>query len=299
MSSRPSRSDDQWLKDFLQQMFSQSRSAPKYPYEEAPQGETKASQAAKDARRLARMALQVAIGALEAADEQQDLAESLLIQKLDAEKEKRRAARADAQRQAEENKAQQERWEEVDRMRRNMESLKREEQLQERARNEQQMRRQEMERQAAEREAAEALKRARQEEARAREEAARARQEANAARERAERAEEARRQDAARREFENRSKDQMRESTAWARYSSQWEIFKRFSLVVGESAGGAVFRFEDIPWPTLTPPTSPNMITRKEVEGFLFSSFSDQGKPLRTKIRDCLLMWHPDKFSGR
>ncbi|KAF8606773.1 hypothetical protein BDV93DRAFT_604113 [Ceratobasidium sp. AG-I] len=299
MSSRPPCSEDEWLKDLLQRMFSQSRGAPKKSHYEAADGETKALQAAKDARRTARMVLQAAITALEAADEQQDRAESLLLQKLDAEKEKRRMERIEAQRQADEHKAERERWEAIERMRLNMENMKREERLQEEAKNERRRRREETERQAAEQETAEALRRARHEEAKAREEAARARQEANAARDRAERAEGARRQDATRKESERLSRDQLRESTAWAKYSTQWEIFKRFSLVVGASAAGTALRFEDIPWPTLTPPTSPSMITRTEVEGLLFSSFSDPGKPLKTKIRDCLLMWHPDKFSGR
>lgn len=252
--------------------------------------------------------MQMAIGALDAADEQQDRAESALMRQLATEKEKRRVGKIKEQqrlaREQEERREERERWEEVDKMRRSMDRMQQEEKEQERLREdlkrENRRKQRDAEHQAAEREAAEALRKAKNEAKKARDDAARASQEANLARERAERAEAAlRQQSTARSESEQLLKTQLKESTAWAMYTDQWELFKRFSLVAGAGAGGSVFRFEDIPWPTLTPPTSPSMITKKEVEAFLFSSFSNQGKPLKTRIRECLLIWHPDKFSGR
>ncbi|KAG8684885.1 hypothetical protein FRC08_013437, partial [Ceratobasidium sp. 394] len=123
--------------------------------------------------------------------------------------------------------------------------------------------------------------------------------EASRARERAERAEEAQRQYAARAESEQTSQDQQKESTAWSRYTDQWELFKRVALAAQPSPEGRIFRFEDIPWPMLSPPTSPGMITKGQVAAFLYSSSSGQGKSLKARIRECLLTWHPDKFSGR
>lgn len=291
----PKSSDDQWLEDIMRSMFAQSRTSPP---NRTPEDEPNASQAAKDARRMARMAMQMAIGALDAADDRQDQMEKSLWRKLAAEKKEK----ANLQHRLTEEL---ERRDEVERMRRSMDQMKQEEKEQERLREEfkreRRRREQDMERDAAERKAAEELKKAKEEARKACEEAARARQEAKLAHERAKQAEEAQRKQSAQSDSPQQPKDkeQVRDTAAWARYTDQWELFKRFSLVAGAGAGGGVFRFEDIPWPAVTPPASPSAITKKEVESFLFSSYSGQNKPLKTRIRECLLIWHPDKFSGR
>ncbi|KAG8771158.1 hypothetical protein FRC12_003816 [Ceratobasidium sp. 428] len=92
--------------------------------------------------------------------------------------------------------------------------------------------------------------------------------------------------------------EEQQELTAWSRYENQWRLFKRLSSIV--PGVNEVFHFEDIPWPTAIPPTSPSSITPEEVARFLFSGpLLDEGMTLKSRIKDCLLRWHPDKFSGR
>ncbi|KAF8606774.1 hypothetical protein BDV93DRAFT_604114 [Ceratobasidium sp. AG-I] len=295
----PKSRDDQTLEDIIRSMFGQGQtSSPKDQSNWTSEDETNLSQAVKDACRMARMAMHMAIGALNSADEKQDQVEEMLRRRLAAEKKeiKKLQRRLDEELQ----------WQdEAEKMSQTIKKMKREEKewkqerLREELEREKQWRQGYMEREAAEQEAVEELKQAREEVKKARKEAARARQEADLARERAERAEEAQRKQSAQNDSTQRSKEQVYETAAWARYIEQWELFKRFSLVAGADARGGVFRFEDIPWPTVTPPTSPSKITKKEVESFLFSSYSGQSTSLRTRIRECLLIWHPDKFSGR
>ncbi|KAF8596429.1 hypothetical protein BDV93DRAFT_500451 [Ceratobasidium sp. AG-I] len=87
-----------------------------------------------------------------------------------------------------------------------------------------------------------------------------------------------------------------RHTTAWDRYTNQWELLKRTSTKAGENIEVASFRFRDIPWPMVTCPASPTTITKEEVKNFLFSPYSRQEKPPRMLIMEILKTWHPDKF---
>ncbi|QRV77731.1 hypothetical protein RhiJN_05746 [Ceratobasidium sp. AG-Ba] len=298
--------DKDWFEDILRRMLSQTRSNSTKPTKTTADEETKATQAARDIRGLARMAMQMTICALDAADEKQNQAEKLFRKRLDAE-EKQRKLQGMVERQ---RLAQQERQKELERarqaeveeMRRAMEWLQWEEKNQARIREEHKRearrKQEDAERRVADKAAAESLKRAHAETKKYREAAERAEREAEAARNRAERAEEAQRKQAAKAKSEQASTAQQNESNAWSQYTNKWALFKRFSDVASSNPGG-VFRFEDIPWPMLSTPSSPEMITKDEVAAFLYSSFSNQGNTMKTRIRDCLLTWHPDKFSGR
>jgi hypothetical protein len=303
MVPRPSSNYDQWLEDTMRRMFAQTRNASGGSASGSTGDEAVALQAARDARRMVKMALQMAMAVLEAADEKQDEADGFLQSRIASEKERYRVEKGKRQRLARENQQLEIEWarqSEVEGMRRAMEQLQQKEKEQERVREEmkreERRRREVRELRAAQQEVAEALKKAQAEAKKYREAAERANQEANRARGRAERAEEAQRQHTGRTESGNTSK----ESAAWTRYTEQWDLFKRFAFVAGAGSSGGVFRFEDIPWPMLSSPTTPGMITKKDVEAFLYSSSAiNQGKPLKTRIRECLLIWHPDKFSGR
>ncbi|KAG9126534.1 hypothetical protein FRC07_003075 [Ceratobasidium sp. 392] len=295
MAPQPA-SNDEWLESIIFQAFSQSQNTSRGTSEEID-----ASQEARDARRFARMALQMAIGILNAADEKQDEADRQFQKRLKILEAQRKAEKSRLAQEEQQRQMDRARQAEVEEMRRSMERLQQEEKEQVRIiqekKREARRQREEAERRAADQVATEALRQAQAETKRYREAAERAQKEAARARERAERAEEAQRQDAARAESDQTLKDQQKESAAWSRYTDQWELFNRFALAVEPSAGG-LFRFEDIPWPMLSSPASPVMITKDEVAAFLYSS-SGQGKPLKTRIRKCLLTWHPDKFSGR
>ncbi|QRV92550.1 hypothetical protein RhiJN_20568 [Ceratobasidium sp. AG-Ba] len=298
--------DKDCFEDILRRMLSQTRSNSTKPTKTTADEETKATQAARDIRGLARMAVQMAICALDAADEKQNQAEKLLRKRLDAE-EKQRKVQAMAERQSLAQRERQKELErarqaEVEEMRRAMERLQWEEKDQARTREEHKRearrKREDAERRIADKAVAESLRRAQAETEKYREVAERAKREAEAARNRAERAEEAQRKQAAQVKFEQASAAQQNQSNAWSQYMNKWALFKRFSDVASSNPGG-IFRFEDIPWPMLSTPSTPEMITKDEVSAFLYSSFSKQGNTMKTRIRDCLLTWHPDKFSGR
>lgn len=132
---------------------------------------------------------------------------------------------------------------------------------------------------------------------RVKEELERAKEEAERQRQRADRAIEEQKQQIAKDEAGRQSLQEQQEITAWIRYRNQWRLLKRVSAAV---QSGEFLRFEDIPWPTVVPPTSPSMITDAEVAGFLCSGPPiREGETLKSRIKDTLSTWHPDKFSGR
>ncbi|KAG8773308.1 hypothetical protein FRC12_002583 [Ceratobasidium sp. 428] len=299
MAPRPTPTNKEWLDSIMRGMFSQTQNAPAESSQGATE-ETETSCAARDARRLARVALQMAIGILDAADEKQDEANRLLQDRLgqmertlEKTKEKLQSTREELLRQKERV--------EMEKYRRRTERHQQEEKEQarilEEKEKEAQRQQEEVARRTAEQATTEALRRAQAEAKKYREAVERAQKDATRLRERAERAEEAQRLNAARADVERKSKDQQAASAAWSRYTGQWELFRRFALAVGPVGGGGLLRFEDIPWPMLSCPSTPGVITKDEIAAFIYSS--SQGVSIKARIRECLLTWHPDKFSGR
>ncbi|KAG8687796.1 hypothetical protein FRC08_011761 [Ceratobasidium sp. 394] len=201
-------------------------------------------------------------------------------------------------------------WEqEIERVRRSVERRMTEERELEcewqEAKYEAKRRRDEADQRSIEQAAADAVKKAQEKMATAEEKAKLAQQEALKAgqeaireRKRADDAEKSQKKVVAKYEAERRLLEEQQESAAWSRYESQWRLLKRISTVV--AGGGGIFRFEDIPWPTVVPPASPSAITPDAVTNFLFSGPTlEEGVTLKSRIKDCLLRWHPDKFSGR
>ncbi|KAF8606766.1 hypothetical protein BDV93DRAFT_520393 [Ceratobasidium sp. AG-I] len=85
----------------------------------------------------------------------------------------------------------------------------------------------------------------------------------------------------------------MLEREAVARYEAGWERMRQVS------AAGQALRFSDIPWPTLQPISSPQDLSRRSIESFIFSDSYCQRQDRRTRLRAFILQWHPDKFIGR
>ncbi|CAE6473597.1 hypothetical protein ACGC1H_005443 [Rhizoctonia solani] len=128
----------------------------------------------------------------------------------------------------------------------------------------------------------------------------RAKEETERERERADRAEAEHKQVARRANSESQSAEEKAELIAWSRYKSQWRLLKRVTTADPAAGQLQVLRFEDLPWPTVVPPTSPTMITDAEVAAFLRSGPPlREGESMRARIKDSLLTWHPDKFAGR
>lgn len=186
------------------------------------------------------------------------------------------------------------------------------------------------------REAAQAAARARQErEARARAEA----EQANAERERARREREWRaqqealrreqqeqfrreqqervrreQQERARREYEQQQRRAAEDSrrgqsrrpaesssttaAAWARYTSQWAKLQGTG-VPGKKTTDAILYFSNIPWPTVRAPRGPDDISKEAVAALVLSPSHSPDKNAKARLRELLLLWHPDKFVGR
>jgi hypothetical protein len=267
-------------------------------------------QAGKESDRMAKIIMQMAMSALNASDDQQGAVESIIMRRLAEEKERRKAEGAKGQTRVGREFYERERyWEqEIDRVRQSVERRMVEEREKEcewqEVKYEAMRKRDEAERRSIEQGAADAVKKAQVEVARAQKEAELARQEALEARQevdrekqRADQAEKAQRKQAKKDKADRQILEEQQESIAWSRYESQWRLLRQISAVV---VNGDIIRFEDIPWPTVIPPTSPDMITIQEVGGFLFSGPAlEEGRTLKSRIKDCLLTWHPDKFSGR
>ncbi|CAE6485339.1 unnamed protein product [Rhizoctonia solani] len=135
---------------------------------------------------------------------------------------------------------------------------------------------------------------------RSRAELERAKEETERERERADRVEAQHKQVVRRADSESQSAEERAELIAWSRYKSQWRLLKRVTSADPAAGQLQVLRFEDLPWPTVVPPSSPGMITDAEVAAFLLSGPPlREGESMKARIKDSLLTWHPDKFAGR
>jgi hypothetical protein len=87
-------------------------------------------------------------------------------------------------------------------------------------------------------------------------------------------------------------------AAAWARYTSQWAKLQGMG-VPGKQAADAILYFSNIPWPTIRAPRRPDDITKEAVAALVLSSSHSQEKSTKVRLRELLLLWHPDKFVGR
>ncbi|KAG9093062.1 hypothetical protein FS749_015159 [Ceratobasidium sp. UAMH 11750] len=299
------------LETTMAQTFAQSRDILNNSSSGAPDEEIPASKRAREARQTVRTALKLLINSLDFADEQGEVAESQRLRKSALDKAKRGAERAEEQaklarmekeleaerekrieleKQCDQLQAREQLWSQMEQRWQHLSKLRDEKHQDDLRSMERDLKRAQEDTRNARAEA----KRAHEKAKKAREEAARLKQETQRAHDAATKAKvEAQRT----RQRGGEAQQQRQESASWGRYIGKWGLFKRFASVAG--AGGEVFRFEDIPWPTFSCPTSPSMITKTEVKKFLLSGSSGLGVPLKAKVRQCLLTWHPDKFSGR
>ncbi|KAG8696361.1 hypothetical protein FRC08_007211 [Ceratobasidium sp. 394] len=306
------------LETTMAQTFAQSRDILNSSSGGAPDEEIPASKRAREARQTVRTALKLLINSLDFADEQGEVAESQQLRKSALDKAKRGAERAEEQaklarmekeleaerekrieleKQCDQLQAREQLWSQMEQRWQHLSKLRDEKHQDDLRSMERDLKRAQEDTQNARAEA----KRAHEKAKKAREGAARLKQETRRARDGATKAkgeaQQAREEAVRARQQEGNAQQQRQESASWGRYVGKWELFKRFASVAG--AGGGVFRFEDIPWPTFSCPTSPSMITKTEVKKFLLSGSSGLGEPLKARVRQCLLTWHPDKFSGR
>jgi hypothetical protein len=69
--------------------------------------------------------------------------------------------------------------------------------------------------------------------------------------------------------------------------------------VPGKKNSDAILFFSNIPWPTVRAPRGPDDITKEAVASLVLSSSHSHDKNVKARLRELLLLWHPDKFVGR
>lgn len=85
---------------------------------------------------------------------------------------------------------------------------------------------------------------------------------------------------------------------AWARYTTQWTKLQGMGGP-GRKASDAILYFSNIPWPTIRAPRGPDDITKEAVAALVLSGAHSHEKGTKARLRELLLLWHPDKFVGR
>ena len=77
---------------------------------------------------------------------------------------------------------------------------------------------------------------------------------------------------------------------AYDAYLSAW------SLLAAKALANDAIHLKDIPWPLYSSPTSEGDITSEAISAFLFSDLESSDRPRKQRIREALLIYHPDRF---
>ncbi|KAG8743447.1 hypothetical protein FRC10_012026 [Ceratobasidium sp. 414] len=91
-------------------------------------------------------------------------------------------------------------------------------------------------------------------------------------------------------------KDQQHVVDAWIAYDTRWAQLRAEQAQPGELA------FTDLPWPSYPPPKlplSPEALSKQAISAFLLSPLHSIGKPRRQRLREALLLYHPDRFVAK
>jgi len=103
------------------------------------------------------------------------------------------------------------------------------------------------------------------------------------------------RREARKQEEERRRKRRERQAGeemmhAWQTYSTSWDTLS------SNPPTSPTLHFQSIPWPIQHSPTSPEQLTAGAISAFVLSPLHSHGKNRKQRIRDALLVFHPDRF---
>ena len=101
---------------------------------------------------------------------------------------------------------------------------------------------------------------------------------------------EVRRQDEERRRKRTERQTVEEMTRAWQTYSASWDTLNSNPPTV------STLHFQNIPWPIQNPPTSPEQLTADAISAFVLSPLHSHGKNRKQRIREALLVFHPDRF---
>jgi hypothetical protein len=85
-----------------------------------------------------------------------------------------------------------------------------------------------------------------------------------------------------------------------------WMLYETAWKTLASPHGSGPLRLGDIPWPIQRPPGYPHgqklplsFLTLRNIRSFLLDPYHFAGKSTRVRVREALLIWHPDKFESR
>jgi hypothetical protein len=99
-----------------------------------------------------------------------------------------------------------------------------------------------------------------------------------------------------RRARRQQAKEQQHAVDAWTAYDARWTQLRADRAEPGELA------FTDLPWPSYPPPRlplSPEALSKQAISTFLLSPLHSIGKPRKQRLREALLLYHPDRFVAK
>lgn len=83
----------------------------------------------------------------------------------------------------------------------------------------------------------------------------------------------------------------------WTAYERRWSELQQATTTA--SLVPASMDLHALPWPIAQPITSIDDLTTEAVSAFLLSHLHSADKPKRARLREALLLYHPDRFEGR
>ncbi|KAG8919042.1 hypothetical protein FRC01_001509 [Tulasnella sp. 417] len=86
-------------------------------------------------------------------------------------------------------------------------------------------------------------------------------------------------------------KDRRKLRDSWMAYESRWSTLQK---AAGSSTIVAV-----LTWPVHPPPKSIDDLTKDSISAFVLSDLHSAEKTKKQRLRDALLLYHPDRFEGK
>ncbi|EUC57540.1 hypothetical protein RSOL_224300, partial [Rhizoctonia solani AG-3 Rhs1AP] len=102
------------------------------------------------------------------------------------------------------------------------------------------------------------------------------------------------REDNERRTRRKQVKEQQLVVEGWIAYEAQWAQLR--------PSEATSLRFTDLPWPCYPPPRlplDPDALSKQAISSFLLSPLHSIGKPRKQRLREALLLYHPDRFIAK
>lgn len=98
-----------------------------------------------------------------------------------------------------------------------------------------------------------------------------------------------------RRRREEKDKRKLRDS--WMAYESRWSTLQKAAAASTILPDSLDFAF--LPWPVHPPPKSIDALTKESISAFVLSDLHSGEKSQKQRLRDALLLYHPDRFESK